>query len=77
MPEAIHAQQTGGAAAYDYGDISQPPSVTGRHYSDMNREQQAQLVEDYWAVTNGGVAEKSGTKETLEPYIVEEKAGKF
>jgi hypothetical protein len=74
MPEAIHAQQTAG---YDYGDISQPPSVTGRHFADMNREQQAQLVEDYWAVTNGGTAEKGGTKETLEPYIVEQKAGKY
>ena len=57
--------------------FSQPPSVTGRHYADMNREQQAQLVEDYWAVTNGGTAEKGGTKETLEPYMVEQKARKY
>ena len=74
MPEAIHAQQTAG---YDYGDISQPPSVTGRHYADMNREQQAQIVEDYWALNNHGTAEKSGTKETLQPYMDEEMAGKF
>ena len=74
MPQALHAQ--GSAAGYDYGDLTKAHAA-GIHFSDMNREQQAQICEDYYLVTHGGVAVYGATAPQLAPYISEMRALKF
>lgn len=50
MPQAIHAQGT--AEGYDYGDIPglQAAKAAGRGILNFNREQQAQIVEDFFLI---------------------------
>jgi hypothetical protein len=77
MAQAIHAQQWG--AGYKYGDISVSPGEGGRHYSDLNREQQAEMCEDYYLLTHNGTPHENHgvTKEQLEPYMEEMRALNF
>ena len=48
MPQAIHAQKWGGG--YEYGDVTelQTRKTAGRGLLSFNREQQAQIVEDFF-----------------------------
>ena len=50
MPEAIHAQAS--AAGYDYGGVSglQAAKASGKGIRSFNREQQAQIVQDYFRI---------------------------
>ena len=50
MPQAIHAQGT--PEGYDYGDIPglSVAKTAGRGILSFNREQQAQIVEDYFLI---------------------------
>lgn len=48
MAQAVHAQIAG--SKYDYGDL------TGKHFSDLDREAQAQLCEDYYIVGGDGAS---------------------
>jgi hypothetical protein len=52
MPEAIHAQNTGG---YDYGGVAalEAAKAAGKGIRSFNREQQAQIVEDYFLTRKG------------------------
>jgi hypothetical protein len=48
MPQAVHAQVWGGG--YEYGDVAelQARKIAGRGLLSFNREQQAQIVEDFF-----------------------------
>ena len=50
MPQAIHAQGT--PEGYDYGGVSelQAAKATGKGIRSFNREQQAQIVQDYFRI---------------------------
>jgi hypothetical protein len=52
MPEAVHAQNTGG---YNYGGVPalQTAKASGKGIRTFNREQQAQIVEDYFLIRKG------------------------
>lgn len=67
---AIHAQATLGARAYDYGDLN-AARLAGKHYRDFNREQQAQIAENYY------IRMTTTTLPTTEfdPFIAELRAG--
>lgn len=70
--QALHAQATGG---YDYGGPEglQAARESGKHYKDFNREQQAQIAEDYYKIRF-----KLGmTVPEYEPFISELRAGQF
>jgi hypothetical protein len=74
MPQALHGQAS--EMGYDYGDLAKA-HTDGKHYKDFNREQQAQIAEDYYLVTHGKRGYYSGTKATLQPFIDEMKAAEF
>jgi hypothetical protein len=76
MPEALHAQNFGGG--YYYGDLT-AARLAGEHYSDFNREQQAEMCEDYHLVTHGMPASppNTTTEPELDPFIAEMRARKF
>lgn len=74
MPQALHAQGT--AAGYNYGDLT-AAHTSGKHYADMNREQQAQICEDYYLVTHGSPAVYGATAAELAPFIADMRALKF
>jgi hypothetical protein len=67
--QAIHAQSTAG---YNYGGKAglARRRAAGEHFRDLNREQQAQLAEDYYAQNLAGDPD-------YEPYIAELRAGKL
>lgn len=74
MPQALHGQVS--EMGYDYGDLAQA-HADGKHYEDFNREQQAQIAEDYYCVTHSDTARYTGTLETLQPFIDEMRTGAF
>ncbi|MGZ4170219.1 MAG: hypothetical protein ACXVR1_00475 [Solirubrobacteraceae bacterium] len=74
MPQALHGQAS--EMGYDYGDLAKA-HADGKHYKDFNREQQAQIAEDYYLVTHGRGGYYGGTAETLQPFIDEMRAGAF
>ncbi len=74
MPQALHAQTS--EMGYDYGDLVRA-RADGKHYKDFNREQQAQIAEDYYLVTNGRPSWFHGTEAGLKPFIDEMRAGQF
>ena len=48
----------------------------GKHYRDFNREQQAQIAEDYYVVkTTGHPGRYRGSQADLQPFIDEMRAG--
>jgi hypothetical protein len=51
MPQAIHAQVWGGG--YDYGGVAglQARQAAGQGFASFNREQQAQIVQDFFSLT--------------------------
>jgi hypothetical protein len=74
MPQALHAQYT--TMGYDYGDLTQA-RADGKHFSDFNREQQAQICEDHYLVATGGTPEYTGTAANLAPFIEDMRTGAF
>jgi hypothetical protein len=74
IPQALCAQQS--AASYDYGDLVALKKA-GKHFSDLNREQQADLCEDYYRVNNGLPSQHGGTKASLAPFIADMRSGAF
>ncbi|MGZ4299669.1 MAG: hypothetical protein ACXVVK_21755 [Solirubrobacteraceae bacterium] len=74
MPQALHGQTS--EMGYNYGDLAKA-HADGKHYRDFNREQQAQIAEDYYLVTHGRAGSYSGTADTLQPFIDEMRAGEF
>jgi Domain of unknown function (DUF4157) len=74
MPQALHGQRS--APGYDYGDLA-AAWAAGKHFSDFNREQQAQICEDYYKALNGLPTQYGGTLATLLPFINEMRAGRF
>lgn len=63
--QAIHAQVVRGGDAYSYGDLGAARSK-GKHLRDFNREEQAQIAQDY---------DRLGRPASHEPYIQELRAG--
>jgi len=68
--EALLAQHEAG---YDYGGAAalQEARARGRHLRDFNREQQAQIVQDYYMQRR-----QLGDTSAFEPFIAELRAGK-
>jgi hypothetical protein len=76
IPEAIHAQHTGG---YSYGNLGQTRKI-GKTYKDFNREQQAQIAGDYYRVAvQGGSPSSSGsgTVGDYTHYITQMRSGSY
>lgn len=70
MAEALYAQEFG--QGYDYKALhgSLAASIAaGATYADFNREQQAQICEDYYLVTHGMTAKQKGSEADLEYFI--------
>jgi hypothetical protein len=75
MPQALHGQAS--KMGYDYGDLTKA-LAEGKHYRDFNREQQAQIAEDYYVVaTTGTPGRYKATAAELDPFIVEMRKGEF
>jgi hypothetical protein len=74
MPQALHGQVS--EMGYDYGNLT-TARAEGKHYCDFNREQQAQMAEDYYLVRHKQAAEYKATEAELEPFMVEMRAGQF
>jgi hypothetical protein len=75
MPQALHGQASD--MGYDYGDLAKA-LAEGKHYRDFNREQQAQMAEDYYVVkTTGSPGHYSGTEAQLLPFIEEMRKGEL
>lgn len=73
MPEAIHAQTQFGGRGYDYdnnphGSLS-AARAAGEGFQFFNREQQAQICEDYYAAKHGLATQKGGSLSDLEYFI--------
>jgi hypothetical protein len=70
MAQALYAQEFG--QGYDYkalhGSLA-ASRAAGATYADFNREQQAQMCEDYYLVTHGKSARKGGSVADLEYFI--------
>jgi hypothetical protein len=60
MPQAIHAQVWGGG--YDYGGVSglMARQNSGKGFQSFNREQQAQIVQDFFQLRQTGYAPRTG-----------------
>lgn len=69
MGQAIHAQNTVG---YGYGDAAGlvADRAAGKQYRDYNREQQAQIAQDYYTLQ-----QSSGDTSAYDPFITELRAG--
>jgi hypothetical protein len=65
--QAIHAQATEG---YNYGDLEAARKV-GKHFRDFNREQQAQIAEDYYI----RLTQTSQPTTEFDPFIAELRTG--
>lgn len=76
MGQAIHAQMTIG---YGYGGAEglRSARAEGRHYADFNREQQAQIAQDYHSqfVATGTFA--GADHDAYAPFIAELRAGQI
>jgi hypothetical protein len=74
MPQALHGQLS--EMGYDYGDLGQA-RTDGKHYKDFNREQQAQIAEDYYLIKHGRAPYYGGTAADLQPFVDEMRTGAF
>lgn len=70
--QAIHAQNTVG---YGYGGAAglRSARTAGSHYRDFNREQQAQISQDYYNLLHSGAS--SADLSAYTPFIAELRAG--
>ena len=76
IPEAIHAQHTGG---YTYGNLA-TARQQGKTFRDFNREQQAQIAGDYYRVGVTGQAPSSsgsGSVGDYQHYIQQMRSGSY
>ncbi|HEX6828059.1 MAG TPA: DUF4157 domain-containing protein, partial [Burkholderiales bacterium] len=69
LGQAIHAQATI-CYGYNGADGLREARAAGRHYRDFNREQQAQIAQDYYELLQSG-----GDRTEYEPFIAELRAG--
>ena len=71
MGQAIHAQMTVG---YGYGGPAglNADKAAGKHYRDYNREQQAQIAQDYYTLVQNGEDTTA-----YDPFITELRAGQL
>ncbi len=70
MPQAIHAQKWGGG--YDYGDVAglQARQAAGKGFLSFNREQQAQIVQDFYRLRqNGHIPGSFATTTDIPLYV--------
>ena len=68
MPQALHAQ---GGAGYDYGGVAglQQRQKEGQGLTSFNREQQAQILQDYYCIKTGKPLERgTGSSSDLSLY---------
>jgi len=72
MVQALYGQLFGGG--YNYGDLGQL-RLTGKRFVHLNREQQAQVCEDYYRLRHGMVAWFSNRVEDLEPFVADMRRG--
>ena len=72
LGQAIHAQTT--TVGYLYGGPAGLTSdrAAGKHYRDYNREQQAQIAQDFYTLSMSG-----GDTSAYTPYIAELRAGQL
>ncbi len=70
--QGLWAQVRQGRAAYDYGgpDGLKADRAAGKHLNDYNREQQCQIVQDYFSFLQA-----NGNVDAFGPYISELKKG--
>ena len=70
--QAVHAQNTIG---YGYGGAAglRSAHAAGKHYREFNREQQAQIAQDYYKLLHSGGS--SADLSAYAPYIAELRAG--
>jgi hypothetical protein len=70
--QGLWAQVRQGRGAYDYGgaDGLKADRAAGKHLSDYNREQQCQIVQDYFSFLQA-----TGNVDAFSPYISELKNG--
>ncbi|WP_209425140.1 DUF4157 domain-containing protein [Pararhodobacter sp. SW119] len=70
MAQALHAQLAGQGYDYNRLDGSLAASIAaGRGFSDFNREQQAQICEDYYDARFGGTPRYGGALSDLEHFV--------
>jgi hypothetical protein len=74
--QAIHAQATIGYG-YGGGPGLVSDKAAGKHYRDYNREQQAQIAQDYYnlVIAGGGTSLSSDERTAYDFYIGELRAG--
>jgi hypothetical protein len=51
--------------------------AASKHFHDFNREQQAQIAQDYYNDKHGNRTEWGGTVATLQPFVDEMRKGDF
>jgi hypothetical protein len=73
MPQALHAQLTIGDPAYDYnanphGSLA-AAAAAGATFAEFNREQQAQICEDFYKEKHGLGARFHGSMQDLEYFV--------
>ena len=66
MAEALHAQFFG--EGYDYGDLEQI-RADGKSMRDLNREQQAQILQDFYRIKHGQQSHYGCTEESARPFV--------
>jgi hypothetical protein len=66
MPQALYAQVLGGG--YDYGDLARA-RLAGKRFRNFNREQQAQICDDYYRALHGLTTRFGATLADLQPYV--------
>ena len=80
LGQAIHAQATGGGNAYNYGGYSGlvADKAAGKQFSEYNREQQAQIAQDYYtAVVLGEMSLTDEQRAAFDHYIGQLRAGQI
>ena len=83
IPQALYAQQRG--EGYDYGRSNGlvDAQAHGKRFCDFNREQQGQIIQDYYALLHlaaeaedaGRAAEVRGMLACYEPFVQQARSG--
>jgi hypothetical protein len=74
MAEALHAQYMG--SGYDYGDLV-AARQRGKRFRDFNREQQAQICQDYYSASHNLPTRFGGTLAGLRPFVEDMQHGEI
>src|SRR5262249_3673657 len=74
LGQAIHAQATRGGDAYNYGgpDGLVSAKAAGKHFRDFNREEQAQIAQDYFRYIIQGTLALTPDQRTAFDYFIGE-----